>query len=192
MVDWWQALLLVFAGGLAGLPTAYFVHRWTSRASREAEERQAKRRLEEQQRQAIRRLRRERMQPVLDFLDVLKQSVTSQLIEQVIEGQYDSLGPDRKLRPEEWKKVKSDLLEAEAPTSVQQARAFTLAVHASVTIPALQHELVRLYTASRTATDPKPWKEFDPALRSVEQLIEQYLAGAEPREPTVDAPSQET
>lgn len=190
-MDWWQAILVLLAGGLISGVTAYATHHWTTSAGRDAEERQAKRRLEEEQRQAIRELRRERIQPVLDFFDVAKESIVSELIGQVIEEHYESLSPERKLPPEEWKKVKSDLLEAEPPTAVQRARAFTLAVHASVSVPLLQHELVRLYTARRMDTDPKLSEEFGPALRSVEQLVEQYLAGAEPHEPPADNPSQE-
>lgn len=180
MVDWWQALLLVLAGGLISVPTAYATHYWTTKASRQAEERQA-----------IRQLRRERMQPILDFLDIAKQSAARQDIIEILDEEYQRLRPKDKQPLEEWHKMKSDLLQAD-PAGIQEMRAYQIAQFASVSTPALMRELFRLHAALVIRGDPKILRRFGPALRSAEQLIEQYLAGAEPHEPTPDKPSQET
>lgn len=88
MVDWWQPLLYIGAGGVVSLVTAIVTNRLTTSANRESEERQAKRRVEEEQRQAkrsveeeqrqeIRKIRRERVQPIWDLLEVAKRFVAS-------------------------------------------------------------------------------------------------------------------
>lgn len=191
MVDWWQALLYLLAGGLITVAASYATHYWTTKASRQSEERHAKRRLGEEQRQAIRQLRRERMQPVLDFLDTAKQSVARQPIEKVLDEEYESLGPNDKPPLEQWQEMKSDLFGV-VPPGIEEARAFTIAELAAISIPALQGQLLRIYGALKVDSDPKIRAQFGPALRSAERLVEQYLAAAEPHEPTADEPSQET
>lgn len=180
MVDWWQALLLVLAGGIAGLPMAYAVHFWTTKAGRAAEERQA-----------IRQLRRERMQPVLDFLDTAKQSAARQDVIEILDGEYKRMSPEDSSRLAQWRKRKSELLDVD-PDGIQLMRAYHVAEFASMSLPGLQREIFRLHAALMMKNDPKMLARFGPALRSAEQLLEQYLAGAEPHESTSDEPSQET
>jgi hypothetical protein len=179
MVEWWQALVLVLAGGLAGLPTAYFVHRWTTRASREAEERQA-----------IRHLRRERMQPVLDFLNIAKRFAARQTIEEALDEVYEKMSGDVRPARDRWQEMKEDVFEA-YPDVVGVTRAVSVALWSGVSVPGLLHKLVRMYSAVHPASHRKRQPELADAIRSVEELVEQYLAGAEPHESTADEPSEE-
>jgi hypothetical protein len=180
MVDWWQALLLVLAGGLISVPTAYATHYWTTKASRQAEERQA-----------IRQLRRERMQAILEFLDIAKQSAARQDIAEILDEEYQRLRPRDTQPPEQWQRMKNELLQVD-PAGIQEMRAYQIAQFASMSIPALMRELFRIHAALVMRSDPRMLSQFGPALRSAEGLIEQYLAGAEPQEPTSDTRSQET
>jgi hypothetical protein len=180
MVDWWQALLLVLAGGIAGLPTAYAVHFWTTKAGRAAEERQA-----------IRQLRRERMQPVLDFLDTAKQSAARQDVIEILDGEYKRMSPEDSSRLDQWRKMKSELLEVD-PDGIQLMRAYHVAEFASISIPGLGRDVFRIHAALIMKSDRNMLRQFGPALRSAEQLLEQYLAGAEPHEAIPDKPSQDT
>jgi hypothetical protein len=192
MVDWWQALLYLLAGGLVTVAASYATHYWTTKATREAEERHAKRRLEEEQRQAIRQLRRERMQPVLDYLDVAKRCAARAHIKGILdEVVYPRLNRERGLSPEQYAKVRRNLLDANRDV-FQESRALHMAVSASSSEPALQRVLAEVFRATPTERDPQAWAEFGHALRSAEQLVEEYLAGAEPHESTPEEPSQET
>jgi len=190
-MDWWQALLLLLAGGLISGVTAYATQHWTTSASRETEERQAKRRLEEEQRQAIRQFRRERMQPVLDYLDIAKRCAARVHIEGILDEVYPRFNHEGRLSPEEYAKIKRKLLDADREV-LQESRGLHIAVSASASEPALQRALAEVFYATPGERDPEAWAQFGRALRSAEQLIEEYVAGAEPHEPASDEPSQGT
>ena len=89
MLEWWEAALLSVAtagaGGLIGLVTAYFTHRWTTSANRESEESQATRRVEDDQRKAQRQHRRDHMKPIQDFLEIAKRYLAGQRAREVVE-----------------------------------------------------------------------------------------------------------
>lgn len=189
MVDWWQPLLYTLAGGLTGgLITAvvsYAAHRWTTSASQEAEERQAKRKAEEEQRQAIRQLRRERMQPVLDYLDIAKQARARQTVVSVIDEVYDK----DELPFEQWREKRSELLETD-PGGVEEMRASQIALMASASVPGLVRKIFDVHFAVQMPDEAKMLRRFGPALLSAERLIEQYLAGAEVQEPSRSSTSE--
>ncbi len=189
-MDWWQAFLLFPAGGLISGVTAYFTHRLTTSASREAEERHAKRRLAEEQRQAIRHFRRERIQPVLDWLDIVKQSAGREIVSLALDKYRESLSAEDKLSPERLERVRDEFSKI-YPDIIQETRAFSIATWASLSVPGLPEELLTMYGGLRAEGDAETLSQLGPALRSAEQLLEQYLAGAEPHEPSADNPSQE-
>jgi len=191
MIDWWQAILVLLAGGLISGVTAYATHHWTTSAGRDAEERQAKRRLEEEQRQAIRQLRRERIQPVLDFLDIAKRSAARQTIEEALDEVYEKMSGDVRPALDRWQEMKERVFEA-YPDVVEVTRTVSVAMWSGVSVPGLLHKLIRIYSAVHPATHRERQRQLADAIRSVEELVEQYLAGAEPHESTSDEPSQET
>ena len=80
MVDLWDALALVTAGGVLSLVTGILIQILSTRANRKSEERQAKRRVGEEQRQEIRKMRSARMQPVVEYLESAKGGAASRII----------------------------------------------------------------------------------------------------------------
>lgn len=184
MVDWWQALPYLLAGGLITVAASYLTHRWSTSANRQAEERQAKRRVEEDQRQAIRQLRRERIQPVLDFLESAKLCAAEQPVKKAVDGAVERAQERR--RPEdgppaeEWQEVARELLGPE-PDPLELMRGCARALVASASVPGLQQAVVKLYEALPTSNSRKVRPEFYRAVQSVEQLVDQYLAGAATR-----------
>lgn len=171
MVDWWQPILYIGAGGVVSLVTAIVTSRLTSRANRESDERQANQRLEEEQRQAIGQIRRERMQPVVEFLDLAKRFFVRGIIREVADtwspSEDDNI--DEEKLEEARKTVKEKTLMG-VSGFVELAEAFGVAVASSSSIPGLQEQLREI----RGNPD-----NLDTAIQSAEELIERYLAGAE-------------
>jgi hypothetical protein len=173
MVDWWQALLLVFGGGLAGLPTAYFVHRWATTASRQGEERQA-----------IRQLRRERLQPLLDFLDMAKQYAAREPIETALDKAHETASAEVKLPADDWQRIKREFFEAQpqpAQALIRLGQTAIVACMAATSVPGLADALGKMFAPLLDTSHPDRLNKLRDNLATVEQLIEQYLAGAEPQ-----------
>ena len=113
MLDWWEATLLSVAtagtGGLIGLSIAYFTQRWTTKARRESEEREAKLRVEEEQRQVIRQFRRERIKPVLEFLELWHGYMMRWVLNETPD-EFDKLDPqERDERIARWKRLDDEV-----------------------------------------------------------------------------------
>lgn len=194
MIDWWQALLYLLAGGLITVTASYATQHWTTSAGREAEERQAKRRLEEEQRQAIRQFRRERIQPVLDFLDMAKQHAAREPIETALDKAYETASAEGKLPADDWQRIKRESLGAQpqlAQALFRLGQAAVVAGMAATSVPALVDALEKTFAPLLDTSHPDRLNKLSDNLATVEQLMEQYLAGAEPHEPPADNPSQE-
>ena len=76
MLEWWEAALLSIAtaltGGLIGIVTAYFAHRWATSASRATEDRRAEREKERVEWETRLQYRRDRLRPILESLEIAK------------------------------------------------------------------------------------------------------------------------
>ncbi len=183
MLDWWEAAALsaatAGAGGLIGLVTAYATYRWTTTANRDSEERQAKRRAEEAQREAIRQIRRERIQPVVDYLALSKQFLAGGIMSEAVDRL--ELDPQEEERFAKAREAFRKEAVTGAPDMSQVTRAYLVAVTSALSIPALQEQLGKIHIAVAAVGRGD---NFGAAMRSAEELIERYLAGAEPRQPT--------
>lgn len=137
-----------------------------------------------EERQTIRQLRRERMQPALDFMETAKKFASDLPIDKEVDRAVDKVreGWRQEDRPpaKVWEDLKGELM-APRPDVLELMRAFARAVLATASAPGLQAALMMVYVAGPTAGNPEVRPEFQRALQSAEQLLEQYLAGAEPQ-----------
>jgi len=153
MLDWWEAALLSVAiagaGGLIGLVTAYFTHRWTTSASRESEERQATRRVEDDQRKAERQYRRDRMKPIQDFLEIAKGYLAGQnaigVVESMRANNVVGLGNFTHEELLTFLREKHP-----APGSIELINGFTVAM-SSASVPEISKALMDVWSALPTA-----------------------------------------
>lgn len=173
MVDWWQPILYIGAGGVVSLVTAIVTSRLTTNANRESDERQANQRVEEEQRQEIRKTRRDRMQPVVDFLESSKRygasTIVSEAVAAAVEGLPSEEAEQHKRRATGYQLDKYDLL-----------RLYIVAMTSAQSVPGLMDELQKLNDAQRPNVDLETRVQWAPALASCETLVEQYIVSANP------------
>lgn len=185
-IHWWQAALLSVAGaavgGLISLVAAYFTQRWAASNSLRSDERQTKRRVEEEQRQVIRQMRQERVQPIREFIEFSKQQYASQTAEfffdEFVEQHHDEMGVE--LGSEALRELKRKVL-GDGYDWWEIVRRFYVAHAPSLSIPALWADLLKIYAGWGLDLDTRKTVEWGIAITSAEEIIEQYLAGAEPR-----------
>ena len=183
MLDWWQAALLsiagALAGGLIGLVTAYFTHRWTTEANRATEDRRAERKEEEEQRQAARQLRRERIQPILDFLEAAKTLRASQVGAGFIQSTVTDLEKAFESNPEhplvlEAKRHLMNKSLGDEPDVLQLVRLSVVASASAPTPEIRQGVISRVFLAAITPRE-KASESLDDATSAAEEIIEKYL-----------------
>ncbi len=167
MVDWWQPILYIGAGGVVSLVTAFVTNRLTRSTTRESEERQAKSRVEEEQRQAIRQSRRERVRPVVDFIESAKLRYAFQGVGNIIDN----------LQQRSERRSEMEEVQRNAPSIPELTRLYFVAFVSSWSIPGLQDELKVLLGAFG---DPEMAGKWDQAIASAEELIERFIASATP------------
>ena len=167
-------LLYIAVGGMVSLATAWATHRLTTSAARESEERQANRKVGEEQRLAIRQLRREQMEPVLEFLGLSKRLLAGEMVGESMRTASPSEGVkvDEEY-PAQWEAYK-EYAQKGVPDRVDVVKAFLVAMASSASMPRLQEQLARVMQA-----DESPDTTFGGAFKSADELVEQYLAGAE-------------
>ena len=107
MVDWWQPLLYIGAGGVVSLLTAYATNRLTRSTLRESERGEAERRKEEERRQSIKQILRERIEPIFAYLKLAKQYFAHERIELVVDRVYDRSAKDSMSAEEFRERVKT-------------------------------------------------------------------------------------
>ena len=173
MVDLWDALALVAAGGVLSLVTGIVIQILSTRANRESEERQAQRRVEEEQRQVIRQRRRERMQPVVDFLELSKRRFASRTVGGLVAKAVEKFPPQK----EEVEQLKHRAT-GDEPDYYELLRLYAVAAASSLSIPALLNELEKISHAQGDDADPETAGQWGLHIASAEALIEQYVAAA--------------
>lgn len=195
MLEWWEAAALSVAtagaGGLIGLVTAYWTHRWTTSANRESEEREAKRRVEEEQRQAkrrdeeeqrkeIREIRRDGLQPVMQFLEECRQYLVHDVVISVFEKSGETDDEEARLE-----KMRREAQEGQ-PDQIHLAREYAGAMVSAMSIPGLGGEIDKLWAGVLSGVGSDAQKEIGRTFQSAAELIEQYIVSAEPHESSAD------
>ncbi len=176
MVEWWQALALSVAAGLialvTGLVSGYFSHHLTTSAGSRAEERQAKRRVEEEQRQATRQLRRERIQPVLDFLDAAKSFRARGAVEKQIEMTLENKPQDE--ITDKVREALTDKSVGDDPDIFRLVRELFLASASAPTVAIRQGVVFRVFIATITPREQAS-ETLDDAVSAAEEIVEKYV-----------------
>lgn len=191
MVDWWQPILYIGAGGLVSLVTAFVTNRLATDANRESDERQAKQRVEEEQRQAkrrveeeqrqeIRKSRRDGLQPVTQFLELCRQYIAHDVVVSVFEkpGETDD-------ETAMFENARKEAREGR-PEIIHIAREYAGAMVLAMSVPGLMEELRKLWEGVRSGVGSDAQKEIGHAFQSAAELIERYIVGAEPHESSAD------
>jgi hypothetical protein len=189
VIDWWQALLLSVAGALVGglitLAVSYATHRWTTDATREAEERASQRRLAEEDREATRRKeaeerqvrrewRRDQIKPVVEFLEKAKRYLAGQEMQQTAEAAWErnAAGIKDQVSLEDFRKY---LAKDESFADIHVfdlAKAYHVAIS---TTPEMTQQLLGLFMAVTSAREPLEVGKQSAAIGALERVIEDYV-----------------
>ena len=178
MVEWWQAVTLLLAGGLIGLASAYVQRRWTAADVHEAEDRERVRRVQEDERQARRQHRKDRIQPVVDFLDTVKRYSARDLVEYALDREYEVTFKEM-IDPAEWAGYKKEMLGGERIALLEIVRQVKVAAASAPTAAVLEGVVYRAYWAALADTKTRNrTNDFDIEIRGAEQTLEDYIVGA--------------
>ncbi len=189
MLEWWQALVLSVSsaavGGFIAIAVAYAQHHWTTSTGREAEDREARRRVETEQREAIRQHRREQVRPILDFLGLAKRYAAregvARLYNRLYEDEQFQLSMHVKRTQKEWEDyVRTEFL-ADDPELMEVARAFTVATASAASSEILDTIGEVWDVTRRDSSDEEDTAELRATIRTAEQFVERYLAEVEER-----------
>ena len=134
------------------------------------------------------------MQPLLDFLDMAKQYAAREPMKTALDQAYETSSAEDKPSAEDWQRIKRESfgLEPElAQDLFRLGQAALVAGMVATSVPALADALRKTLPPLLDRSHPPPLNKLSDNLRAAEQLLEQYLAGAEPHESTADEPSQE-
>ena len=82
----WSIIVTLLFGAIFGLAASLLTLNLTTKASEQAEERAATRKLGEEQREWVRKSRSERMQPVFDFLALAKEAIAASAVDDMLQG----------------------------------------------------------------------------------------------------------
>jgi hypothetical protein len=189
MIEWWQTLLISWGGSLVVGALAVVIHVRTARENRAAEERRAKRKVEEEQRQTIRQIRRERVQPIFDFLELAKQYFASATIERVVDGSYDGRSNIKDgMTLERWRERVKDVFPEGflgELDDLQLLRALSIAV-ATASTEEIQNQVMEVFEGLKPVGQPLKL-DYTAAITAAEELVERYVAGIKPAETPAEA-----